>query len=248
MADRPESEALGGTEQQEVAGYGHQHRDQDAQMKPGPTGQDREVGVAAQALRVGDPGTLFDLARVHQGTTQQEVENLDGDDVEHDRAQDLVNASVGLQYAGHASPDRTSRGADEEREGQENEAGHIREAQHEQRREDRSRDDLALSPDVDHTRPERDGDAHPDQQEGHGLEGAVGQVLRPSEGTIQQSRVAGQGVGSQNRQHDRSDETRRQDGADEQAGSGKPGDDTSPVQRQQNLLPAACAPDACPGR
>ena len=103
VADRPETHAERTPEEQDVAEDRHSDGDQHAEMQPRPPGEQREIGVHRQPLRLLD----LDRALLDQQVLEQEAEELRGDDVEHDRAEDLVDPRVRLQHSGNRTPDAT---------------------------------------------------------------------------------------------------------------------------------------------
>ena len=141
---------------------------------------------------------------------EQVVHQLDGDEIEHDRAQDLVDAEVALEGAGDRTPEAAAGRAGEDRQRDQDDGREAGQRERGRRREQRTHGDLALAADVEHVRPERDADPDADEQERDGLHRRRAQRVAVAEGAVEERAVAGDGVRAERSEHDGADEEGRE--------------------------------------
>jgi len=182
----------------------------------GAGNDDRQPRVRRQQPGLRDPADDRERLRpVDHRAGQQVVHQLDRNQVEHDRGQDLVDAPVGLERAGDGTPDRPAGGPGQQHQRNEHEARQVR--QHERGRGagQAAHDELSFAADVEHIGPERDADAHADQQQRHRLDRGARQLVGAAEGAADQRVVAGQGIGA-HRRDDHGPDDQRPDGGGRQ--------------------------------
>ena len=170
-------------------------------MDTGVAGQEGKVGVLGKPSGLRDTSAVL-LVGIHDQVPEQEVHELHGHDVEHDRGEDLVDAAVGLQRTRYCSPDGATEQATEQHQRHEEHPRQVRYGEGHQRRDDRPRDHLALPTDVDDRCPEGDADAHAHQQEGYGLDRSVSQGVEVTEGAVKECPVAPDRVHPEHEEHD----------------------------------------------
>ena len=140
-------------------------------------------------LRDARPAAL--LLRVDQRSAQQERDDLHGDDVEHDRREDLVDTEVGLERSGDRPPDAAAdHPGDEHAAGAGSVAGRSPRPSAAIVAEQSAEQDLTLAADVDHPGPEGDADAGADEQQRRRLDRRVGEFGAPAERPGEQGLVA----------------------------------------------------------
>ena len=117
--------------------------------------------------------------RIDQRSPQQKRDELHGDDVEHDRREDLVDPEVRLQRPGNRPPDTAADHPADEDQREQDRAGQITERQGGDRREQGAEEDLPLAADVDHPCPEGDADTGSDEEQRRRLEAVSASSERP---------------------------------------------------------------------
>ena len=176
--------------------------------------QDRKVGGLSESRSLWDAGASLDLCRIDERAPEQIRHQLHGHNVEHDRAQNLVDAVVGLQGTGNPSPQRTAEDACDEYGGNHDDRRHLRQIESRHRCEETAENHLALGADVDDARTESDNDAGSDEQKRGGLEEGRDQCVTRTERTDEHLGVALEWVGAEQDEHDRPEQEGCEDGED----------------------------------
>ena len=202
----PETEAR--PPQQQVGGDGGQQRDQHAEVKLRAALQDREPRALREEPGLWDQPADRVRRLVVQRPGQHVVHHLDGDEVHHDRAQDLVDAEVALEGAGDGSPGPATDGAGEDRERDEEARGEPGQRERGCRRKQRAHCDLALAADVEDVRAERDADPHAHEQQRDGLHRRCAQRVAVAERSVEERAVAGDRTCAEREEHEGADEER----------------------------------------
>jgi hypothetical protein len=188
--------------------------------------EDGKPGGPGEKPRLWDKAVGGILRLVDHRAGQQPVHDLDSDEVEHDRAQDLVDVEIGLERSGDRPPGRTAGRASEEHERDELDARQVRQRERCRRARQASHRQLALAADVEDVGAERDADPDGDEKKWGGLHGRRAERVAAVERPDDEGVVAGDRVGSERQHHDSAEQQRR----DEGKGKRKPAqEEPSPV-------------------
>ena len=117
----------------------------------------------------------------------------------------------GLEDPGNEAPHRPRKEADEQSGRNEEPSGPAVEDQGPPGRHQRSCDDLAFSPNVDHVRPKGDANAQPHQEERGCLDEGLGEPEAGAQRAAQHGAVGGQRIGSEDHEEHGAEEERKED-------------------------------------
>ena len=166
-------------------------------MELGVRDDDGQPGVLGEEPGLWDQPVGGVLRLVDHRAGQQPVHDLDGDEVEHDRAQDLVDVEIGLEGSRDRTPDGAAGRTGEEHERDEHDAGQVGQRECGRRARQAAHGKLALATDVEDVGAERHADADGDEKKRGGLHGRGTESLAAVEGADDHGVVAGDRVGAE---------------------------------------------------
>ena len=194
----PKAEA--GSPEQHVDGDREGQRNRHAEMQLGPLQKRGQPRVRRQQLGLWDEAADRVAGLRHERSGEHVVHELDRDEIEHDRAQDLVDVEVGLEGTRDRAPDAAAHRAGHQRERNQHRAGQVWNGQCSGCRREAAHGDLSLAADVEHVGPKGDADTGADEQQRHRLDRRARQRVAVAEGACEQGLVAHDRVGAE-RQH-----------------------------------------------
>ena len=207
QADGPGTEAEPRTPQENVHGHGHGHGDDDTEVELSTAHQGREPGVLREQLCLGYEASHRERLRlVDHRSREQVVHYLHRHEVEHDRAQDLVDIEVGLEEACDPGPNGTPGGGRDHHQRDEQERRQSRHGEDGGRRGQRAHDDLALTTYVPDVGPDGDADPGCYEKERDSFLGGAGESVAAPKGAREQGMVPGDRVRSESEYEQRPNE------------------------------------------
>ncbi len=168
-----------------LTGFAYGKRDAE-EVRPG--------GEPRQAPRPRDlDGLRRHLPRLPQDVHDEVAREADGDEVHHDRVDDLVGPEPRLEVARKERPERPAGRGDDDEDGDQEDRRKPREDDAGPRAEERADVQLALAADVEEPRAEREGDGEPREDERARVEQDEPQPVRAPERAAKEDAVHGSG-------------------------------------------------------
>ena len=174
--------------------------------------------MRGKELRLGDQAVSRILGLVDHRAGQQPVHDLNGDEVQHDRAQDLVDVEVRLERSGDGAPGCSPGRSGQKNDWDQHDARQVRQGECRRRARQTTHRELALAADVEDVRPEGNTDPNGDEEQRGSLHRRGAERVAPVEGPDDERVVARDRVGAECQHHDGTEQQRH----DERQGQREP--------------------------